>query len=176
MKIRRYSHLRIAPARGRIVVGADVIHQTADALTSFCDAGGDPHEGLVYWAGRRIAESTLVMAAIAPAAKHESLRVIADERAIGFVARAARSQGLGIVAQVHSHPNRDTNHSIGDNQLVLMPFEGMFSIVVADYGRGSLEPGASLGVHEFQGGRWIRVRPLDSKTLTIVPALIDLRS
>jgi hypothetical protein len=165
----------VGSARGRIIVSAEVVDQTARALGSF-HRGGDPHEGLVYWAGRRIAESTLVIAAIVPAAKHETLRVTADERSIGFAARVARSHGLGIVAQVHSHPDENIGHSLGDDRLVLMPFEGMFSIVVADYGRGPFEPGPSLGVHEFQDGRWMRINPLNPKILSIVPSLTDLRS
>jgi len=34
---------------------------------------------------------------------------------------------MGILCQVHSHPGSDTRHSDGDDELVLLPFEGMLS-------------------------------------------------
>ena len=65
---------------------------------------------------------------------------MAEENATGNASRAARALGLSVVAQVHTHPGRDTRHSDGDDDLVLMPYEGMFSLVVGEYGHGSLLP------------------------------------
>ena len=57
------------------------------------------------------------------------------ETAFADVARRARSMHLGILAQVHSHPGADTRHSDGDDELVVMPFENMLSLVAPHYGR-----------------------------------------
>jgi proteasome lid subunit RPN8/RPN11 len=76
---------------------------------------------------------------------------------------------LSIVAQVHSHPGSDTRHSDGDDDLVLMPFPGMFSLVVASYGAGSLLPGQGAGLHQFQDGRWVLIRR-SPRALIVVPA------
>jgi proteasome lid subunit RPN8/RPN11 len=91
-----------------------------------------------------------------------------DERAVALAARTARRYGLGVVAQVHSHPGHDTRHSDGDDHLVLMPFPGMFSLVVADYGLGDLHPSGGAGLHQYQDGRWVQV--IDDDAMTVVPS------
>jgi proteasome lid subunit RPN8/RPN11 len=131
------------------------------------------HEGLVLWLGRTVGTTTLVLACAAPPTRSGPDRVHVDAHAVGATARASRAHGLGIVAQVHSHPGHDTRHSDGDDQLVLMPFEGMFSLVVADYGRGSLLPEQGAGLHQHQNGRWVNV---DDCALHLIPSAITIPS
>ena len=50
-----------------------------------------------------------------------------------------------------------------------MPFAGMFSLVVGNYGRDGMLPQEGAGVHQFQNGRWILVRRADP-ALIVVPA------
>ena len=64
--------------------------------------------------------------------------------------------GLGILAQVHSHPGRDTRHSDGDDDLVVMPFENMLSLVAPYYGR-AIRAITDFSVHQFQDRRWVFV-------------------
>jgi proteasome lid subunit RPN8/RPN11 len=116
-----------------------------------------------------VGDLAFVIGAMIPDAHHGPVRVIASERAVGHAARTARRFGLAIVAQVHSHPSDDTRHSDGDDRLVLMPYEGMFSLVIGDYGAGS------VGVHQFQDGRWVQVDPVDEQAFAVVPAVTDLR-
>jgi proteasome lid subunit RPN8/RPN11 len=87
----------------------------------------------------------------------------------------ARQHGLGILCQVHSHPGKDTRHSDGDDGLVLLPFEGMLSVVVPDFGIG-FKAVSQCGVHQFQKGRWVLCDP-DSvaRGVLIVPVEVDLR-
>jgi hypothetical protein len=72
---------------------------------------------------------------------------------------------------VHSHPGQDTRHSEGDDKLILMPYEGMFSLVVADYGHGSLLPNEGAGLHQYQSGRWLQVT---NHCLHVVPATVGI--
>jgi proteasome lid subunit RPN8/RPN11 len=90
-----------------------------------------------------------------------------NEAAAGAAARTARALRLGVVAQVHSHPGLDTRHSDGDDDLVLMPFNGMFSLVVARYGEGSLLPEQGAGLHQFQDGRWVQIRQPDPALMVV---------
>jgi hypothetical protein len=46
-----------------------------------------------------------------------------------------------------------------------MPFENMFSIVAAEYGRGSLRPPAA-GLHQYQDGRWVQIANGDAMIVT----------
>lgn len=167
MTVHRSTPLPVAQARGRLLVAESVIEPTIAALRSSAGPCG-PHEGLVLWLGRTIGPTSIVVAAICPPTRGGPEFVFLDEQAVGAAARTARQFGLGVVAQVHSHPGHDTRHSDGDDRLVLMPFEGMFSVVVALYGTGGLHPGSGVGLHQYQDRRWVRV--VGNDTMVIVPA------
>ena len=62
--------------------------------------------------------------------------------------------GLGILAQVHSHPGWDTRHSDGDDELIVMPFENMLSLVAPFYGR-TVYSIIDFSIHQFQNHRWV---------------------
>ena len=79
---------------------------------------------------------------------------------------------LAVVAQVHSHPGSDTRHSDGDDKLILMPYEGMFSLVVANYGDGGLLTSEGASLHQYQDRRWVLITAPTSDTLIIVPPVI----
>jgi proteasome lid subunit RPN8/RPN11 len=165
--VHRLTPLPLASALGTLVVAEQVLAPTLTALQA-SGTPGAPHEGLVLWLGRTVGTTSIVVSMVVPAAQTGADFVFIDERAVGGAARIARTYQLGVVAQVHSHPGSDTRHSDGDDQLVLMPFTGMFSLVVASYGRGSLEPGHGAGLHQFQDGRWIKVANDDA--FVIVPS------
>lgn len=168
----RRKPLPIAEARGRLIVTQSAGEVTLRALAGFRGADGR-HEGLVFWAGRQIDSRTYVLSAIVPECTHARQSVMADQQQVGDAARRAWALGLGIVAQVHSHPGSWTEHSDGDDELILMPFEGMFSLVVAKYGDGGLRASESASLHQFQDGRWIGIDPeAAEQVLVIVPEVI----
>lgn len=168
MSVHRTRPLHAGPARGRLIVVETVIDRTSQLLKQ-AGAGQPPHEGLVWWLGRQIDDDTLVLGCHRPPCRSGPQFVMADAQATGAASRAARAHGLSVVAQVHSHPGRDTRHSDGDDDLVLMPFDGMFSLVVADYGQGSLLPEDGAGLHQYQEGRWMAVHQSE-------PALVPITS
>jgi hypothetical protein len=55
----------------------------------------------------------------------------------------------------------------------LMPYDGMFSLVVAQYGDGALHPAQGAGLHQFQDGRWVFIDPVDT-SFRVIPTLIVL--
>jgi hypothetical protein len=60
--------------------------------------------------------------------------------------------------------------------MVLMPFEGMLSIVAPRYGHFGLRPLDSLGVHQFQDGQWVVcARESVGESFHVLPTEIDLR-
>lgn len=166
MSVHRTRPLPAGPARGRLIASNSAIGCTRELLQA-AGAREPAHEGLVWWLGRLVGPDTLVLACHQPPCRSGPQFVMADEWATGAASRAARSHGLGIVAQVHSHPGGDTRHSDGDDDLVLMPFEGMFSLVVADYGRGSLLPESGAGLHQYQDGRWVAIDQMEQALVAI---------
>lgn len=172
MSVHRITPLPTGTARGRIVVTHAVVERTVAHLAA--EGRRDvPHEGLAWWLGRRIGDDTYVMSCVAPPVDSGLQHVFANETAVGDAAAAARRNRLGIVAQVHSHPGGDTRHSDGDDALVLMPFEDMFSIVTAHYGASMLDPLHAAGVHQYQDGRWVWITDRD-RALFVVPDEIPL--
>jgi proteasome lid subunit RPN8/RPN11 len=161
--------------RNRFLLTEAALAETERLLTTYRGADGD-HEGLVFLCGREIASTTLLCMAVAPEAAHGRGRVVADQQAVGGVVIAARALGLGVLAQVHSHPGRVTYHSRGDDHMVLMPFEGMLSVVVPHYGHFGMRPLHGLGVHQFQDGRWrLTTESSIADNVTIIPGSVDLR-
>lgn len=169
MSVHRLTPLPVAAASGTLLVAEQVLAPTLTALRASRGPDG-PHEGLVLWLGRTTGTTSIVMSMICPSARTGPDFVFLDEHAVGAAARAARAHGLGVIAQVHSHPGTDTRHSDGDDKLVLMPFPGMFSLVVARYGTGSLDPREGAGLHQYQETGWVQVA--DPRAFTVVPAQI----
>ena len=156
MTVHRTRPLPRRPLRGRYEIARGLIASTREALQAFDEAGRyeGGHEGLCYWAGREETDSTTFQAVIVPRAHHERFGVFVSEAAFAEAARRARALGLGILAQVHSHPGDDTRHSDGDDELVVMPFEKMLSLVAPHYGR-HLQSIDDFAVHQFQDRRWV---------------------
>ncbi len=90
--------------------------------------------------------------------------------------KTARKLGLAIVSQVHSHPGDDTRHSEGDDKLVLMPFHGMFSLVIGNYGMGGLTQNSGLGLHQFQNGQWVQISKNCEDAMIITPTIFGVTS
>ena len=170
MSVHRLKILPTAAATGRLVMAQAVLDATADALRS-AGTARERHEGLVWWLGRHVAPDTGVVAAHAPVTRSGPDHVFADEAATGAASRLARAFELGVVAQVHSHPGSDTRHSDGDDDLILLPYEGMFSLVVSRYGTGSMIPEEGAGLHQFQHDRWVQVEPAGGVLVVVPPAV-----
>jgi len=172
MPVHRLTPLPTSRNRGRLIVPASVIAATKAALQRFHGPDGR-HEGLAYWMGRRCDADALVMSAVVPASDHGRQHVFVGEAEVGKMSRRARSVGLAIVAQVHSHPGSDTRHSDGDDKLILMPYEGLFSLVVGNYGDGSLLPTQGAGLHQYQDRRWVLIAPAPSDAVIVVPEILQ---
>jgi proteasome lid subunit RPN8/RPN11 len=176
-RVHRTLPLPIRDLRGSYLVVEPILQATREALLSFALAGihDGGHEGMLFWAGREANEATIILQGIVPDAMHSSQRVMANREAVGEAARVARANGLGILCQVHSHPGGDTRHSDGDDNLILLPFEGMLSLVVPNFGIG-FESLRQASVHQFQDGKWIlcSAASVEAK-ITIIPNRIDLR-
>lgn len=156
MTVHRTRPLPRGTLRGCYSTAHKLIEDTQLALSVFDKAGRyeGGHEGICYWAGHEEPGLTRLEAVIAPNAHHHRFGVFISETAFAEVARRARTMGLGILSQVHSHPGRDTRHSDGDDELVVMPFENMLSLVAPHYGR-TLKSITDLSIHQFQNHRWV---------------------
>lgn len=171
MSVFRLTPLPVAPSHGRLIVPASIAAHSQLVLQHSRGQDG-PHEGILFWIGDRRGGDSLVLGIVAPESDHGPQHVFVREREVGRMSRRARALGLVVVAQVHSHPGTDTRHSDGDDKLIVMPHEGLFSLVVSNYGRGDISPGGGAGLHQYQEGRWVRVADECRDALIVVPPLI----
>lgn len=160
MNVYRTLPLPRGELRGKYQFTVDIIDLTQRALTVFFEAGRHEggHEGICYWAGRESFSMTYFDAVLHVRARHGKFGVFVTERDFADVARRARSMGLGILAQVHSHPGWDTRHSDGDDELIVLPFENMLSLVAPFYGQ-TLYAITDFSVHQYQDHRWVLCDP-----------------
>lgn len=170
MTVFRRTPLPTGPARGRLIVTREVIDATSLALRGYVGPDG-PHEGVVFWLGRILTPNTYVISMLVPPSEHGDGFVRVPSAAVGDAGRTARALALAFVCQVHSHPGRDTRHSDGDDQMVPLPSEGMFSVVVGRFGDGGVTPEAGAGIHQFQDGRWVHIRQAEP-VMIVVPTLL----
>lgn len=173
----RKTLLQHGELRGTYLIAEPVIGSTREALTSFALAGiyDGGHEGIVYWAGRELGDATVFLQAIVPNAEHSRGKVFVNKHEIGRTERVARERRLGLLCQVHSHPGSDARHSEGDDQLVLLPFEGMLSIVAPHFGL-TFTGIEQACVHQYQGGQWVLCTAESiKKGIYVVSSSHDLR-
>jgi hypothetical protein len=154
---------------------ASLIGLIGKALASFNAPGADGNEGITFLAGRELNDIQIFLQVIVPPADAGWGHVFVDQAAVGAAQRVARSSRLGILCQVHSHPGDDTRHSDGDDDLILLPFERMLSIVVPEYGR-NFNHINQASVHQFQRGRWVLCDAASiEKNFYIVNEAVDIR-
>jgi hypothetical protein len=172
---KRRWRLDSAPLQGHFLVYEPVLDLLDRILPSFRGPEG-LHEGIAFLCGLELGDATVFTTAVVPEADHGAGHVRCDEMQMLAVSSTARSLDLGVLAQVHSHPGALTEHSPGDDRMIYMPFEGMLSIVCPNYGQFGIRPLDSLGVHQFQYGRWILAeRRSVAERVKIIPSGVDLR-
>ena len=113
MTVHRLRPLPRGKLRGEFKIAPNLISATQRALHVFYHAGRyeGGHEGICYWAGREEKGRTYLQEVVLASAHHEPFGVFVSAAAFGEVARRARRRGLGVLAQVHSHPGSDVRHS-----------------------------------------------------------------
>ncbi|MCX6543517.1 MAG: Mov34/MPN/PAD-1 family protein [Acidobacteria bacterium] len=156
-------------------VTTDVLNRTMEILRQSRDADG-PHEGVAYWAGRRIGHECVITTCIAPATRttYASFDTSAhtNARVVMYLTRA----GLQLLGQVHSHPGRLVDHSDGDDERAIMPYHGFVSVVVPHFARRGMRPLSICGVHVFEGTRFRRLTDSEVEAeFRVIDQFADLR-
>lgn len=167
--------ISIQPLRGRFLILDDVVEALERMLPTYRGPDGT-HEGIALLCGVEAPPATLFTTALFPAAEHGEGYVRASEEQFAAASARAREHGLGVLAQVHTHPGGRTVHSCGDDDMVRPRFEGMLSVVVPHHGRFGLRPLDSLGVHQLQDGAWVLAEPGSVReNFVVIPSSVDLR-
>ncbi len=170
------SKSKSSPSLGSVWVLASVLKLTVEMLqqSGFPDR---PHEGVVYWAGRRTERESFVTTCIAPPAQTTHGSFETSSRANAQVIMFLANNNLELIGQVHSHPGGFVGHSAGDDERALMPYEGFLSIVVPHYACRGMRPLTMCGVHLFEKARFRQLAAIEIESrFHTVPDFADLRN
>ncbi len=135
----------------------------AEAACLWCGVETD-----AYQVATTLAIPRLVHSAGAYRIERGSMRRLADH---------LNSQGLVVLAQLHTHPPKaGTHHSCYDDAHAYSTRQGALSLVWPDYGHLATFSLEHLGVHERDGDRWVRLEKDDvARRIRLVDATIDDR-
>jgi hypothetical protein len=141
-----------------VSIPRSIIQETERLFLSF-SKGNERFEGVVYWVGKETPEGFLVTEAIAPRAMMTpvSFRVSAEENA--RIMTELVKKGEQIINQISSRPpGNDLQHRLSEEEMGFLPFEGLISIVVSDYGVEGLFPlSEKTAVFLFWKGEFVKL-------------------
>lgn len=66
-----------------------------------------------------------------------------------------RERDLQVIADVHTHPGRDTRQSATDQRHPMIPVAGHVALIVPRFATGNNFSLSGVGVHEYRGNDWI---------------------
>jgi hypothetical protein len=156
------------PAPARLLVGESLWMATVAALAPYAEARV---EAGVYWYGIRNLEAAAACSVGIPRQvnRRANFTVAADDLA---ALTRVMSEPLVVIAQLHTHPGKDTRHSSWDDDLTVS--RKILSIVLPEYGRDpKLE---EAGIHECLDGGWLRLERREvADRIVLIPTLSDGR-
>lgn len=142
----------------------------------------DPNEGLVYICGSRSESNFFVKMIIAPKTISSYGKVQTSHSMNAKIVSTIVENNLIQIGQIHSHPGKFINHSIGDDEWTAFKVQNLISIVVPYFGKYGILPMIKCGVHRFQSNEFVRLpkgyvkkRFIVTKN-DMVTKLIDLRN
>ena len=161
---------RLPSVHPQILIHEAVLPETMRVLQRSRDAQS-AHESIVYWAGKTTDSAWIITTSIAPTAVTTwgSFQTSAASNAevITFLA----THVLELLAQVHSHPGSCVDHSDGDDEGALMPYENYLSLIVPNYAKKGMLPLTGCGIHCFNTGQFKRLTNQEiDKLFKIIPS------
>jgi hypothetical protein len=171
----RDSRLGTRPSRPTVIIPESLI-ATSDALLTQ-RSPSHRHEDVVYWAGLECGGKWIMLSCIRPAAQVSWGSFKTSAKANAQVVGILAEMGLGLLAQLHTHPGHFVDHSEGDELGAFMAFENFISIVVPHHGQRGMLPLVECGVHRLENRAFRRLNNDEiARSLRVIPLAKDLRS
>lgn len=115
-------------------------------------------EACCFWYGRHVSDTiSKVCAVVVPHQINRRLNFDVPSSSIPPVSEATRRKGWKNLVQLHSHPDRDVEHSSYDDLHVNS--RRALSIVLPNYGAPTMDWLDEVGLHEFQNDYWHYLSP-----------------
>lgn len=143
------------PTGDRLIVPVDAVEATLTSLRRF----GDQESGL-FWYGRREGSLSIVTSVRTPRQRMTPFNYRVSAEAMTQMG-ASLDEELRPLAQVHSHPGWDTEHSSYDDEMASS--RRALSLVFPHYGRLHAAWPEGVGVHEWQIDYWQRLSTAETR-------------
>ncbi|GAA4459323.1 hypothetical protein GCM10023189_32860 [Nibrella saemangeumensis] len=114
-------------------------------------------EGIVYWAGKKLENTCLITAVIAPDAMATPFNITIGHQANAKVVEFLCDTGLIHLGQVHTHPGKWVGHSLTDDRAAAFKCQGLLSIVVPDFCTNTMLPLIKCGIHRYENDAFMRL-------------------
>jgi hypothetical protein len=156
------------PAPKSLIISGEAWRATTSLLAPYADA---QIEAGLYWYGIRSSEAAIVSVVGIPHQTNREGNFEVTDLDLAELVLAIPDE-LVVVAQIHTHPGSDTQHSSWDDELAVS--QKIMSLVFPKYGRNpKLE---DVGVHEYVDGRWWHLPPRDvAERIVLSPGVVDTR-
>ena len=153
-----------------LLVSADVWRTTSEVFSKYASKRV---EAGCFWYGHRNEEKAFVILVGVPHQinRPRNFEVPADD--LARLTEEAVKLDLVAVAQLHSHPGDDVEHSPWDDSRAIS--KRVYSLVLPRYGKNPI-PLAGVGVHRFEDGRWTKLsRDSWKAVIRFLPDKLDTR-
>lgn len=173
--MKRDNRIRKSKSERILMVQRHIVQHSYNALHESCDKG---LESVVYWYGLELHDPNVdvVMAVAVPNADlHNTWYEVSAEEA-AKMGKIMMMNSLVCLAQIHTHPRKDTNHSRYDDLNSISTRNGFLSLVVPNYGCRQDLVLDQASVHETWDARWyLLTRHAKKQRIHIIEDLVDLR-
>lgn len=160
--------LRRPPAPSPYAIGSGLLQipPSAIAATRFLLQRAGRREACVFWYGDRSGDISIVRSVRAPRQRCMPGNYHVEPEWMSDLVRSM-PDGWRPLAQIHSHPGVNTEHSRYDDRMISS--KKLLSLVFPTYGTALAPWPRGVGVHEWQADYWHMLKPVEvDRRVTLV--------
>lgn len=139
---------------GRIlIINEDTLVKTHELFQKYFRK---KEEAVVYWYGKESIKENQdhVMCAVSPKAKHSFGNYFVSSEEATKMGKEMIKKGFVCLAQFHTHPGKNTEHSDYDDEHAISTRNGFLSLIAPEYGKYQPQSIQQISVHEAWKGEW----------------------
>lgn len=180
MKVKKYffkRHKIISESKsGRILtVNEDILVRTHELFQEYFRK---KEEAVVFWYGKESMKENqdYVVCAVSPKAKHSFGNYLVSSEEATKMGKEMINKGLVCLAQFHTHPGKNTEHSDYDDEHAISTRNGFLSLIAPEYGKYRPQSIQQIFVHEAWKGEWFILDDVaKTNRIHVIANSIDVR-
>ena len=158
-----------------LLIQKHTLLMTYELFNKYCN---DNVESVVYWYGKESIQDNvdIVISAVIPQTSRNPGNYSVSEKSIEKMGQITLSKSLVCLAQFHTHPGYNTEHSSYDDVESISSRKGFLSLVAPNYGCDKKTNLDNVSVHESWNHKWYVLSNSAKKDrIIILDDIVDLR-